>query len=251
MLKQPELGERITELRKTSGLTQEELVERCNISVRTLQRIESGKVNPRPYTIRIILSTLDLDENLLTENRITIINNAKPDKKHGLIKTDRVVVRTSVLLITVALLIASKPFMSHKTDGRSEIEGYWEFAGNYYGDYFIENGSTRYLKFDDDSNFISFNRDGSLYNSGKYFLNKDHTFTTRHFNMGGNLGNSANLYNYKIKNDTLRFYGYYLKSYGNNNYKSEFLDEVWIRKHNWAEISQNFKRKNNKNFAFK
>ncbi|MGM0473729.1 MAG: helix-turn-helix domain-containing protein [Bacteroidota bacterium] len=37
---QPELGKRIAELRKARGLTQEELVEKCNLSVRTLQRIE-------------------------------------------------------------------------------------------------------------------------------------------------------------------------------------------------------------------
>lgn len=41
-MKQPELGKYIAGLRETKGLTQEELVSRCNISVRTLQRIESG-----------------------------------------------------------------------------------------------------------------------------------------------------------------------------------------------------------------
>lgn len=38
-MKQPELGKRISELRKEKGLTQEELVEKCNINVRTIQRI--------------------------------------------------------------------------------------------------------------------------------------------------------------------------------------------------------------------
>ena len=53
-MKQPELGLKILELRKNKGLTQEELVEKCNISVRTLQRIESGDVNPRNFTIKTI-----------------------------------------------------------------------------------------------------------------------------------------------------------------------------------------------------
>ncbi|MGB3180973.1 MAG: helix-turn-helix transcriptional regulator [Cyclobacteriaceae bacterium] len=63
-MKQPELGRKIAELRKTHGLTQEDLVEKCNISVRTIQRIESGEVTPRSYTIKTILSALDseLDE---------------------------------------------------------------------------------------------------------------------------------------------------------------------------------------------
>jgi transcriptional regulator with XRE-family HTH domain len=61
VMKQPELGRRILELRKAKGLTQEELVEKCNISVRTLQRIEVGEVTPRSYTIKTILAALDYD----------------------------------------------------------------------------------------------------------------------------------------------------------------------------------------------
>lgn len=60
-MKQPELGKYIAGLRETKGLTQEELVSKCNISVRTLQRIESGKVVPRSYTLRLIATTLDCD----------------------------------------------------------------------------------------------------------------------------------------------------------------------------------------------
>lgn len=58
-MKQPELGKKIAELRKAKGLTQEELVEKCNINVRTLQRIESGEATPRSYTIKIIFAALD------------------------------------------------------------------------------------------------------------------------------------------------------------------------------------------------
>jgi len=58
-MKQPELGKKIADLRKAQGLTQEELVDRCNLSVRTLQRIESGEVIPRSHTIRVIFAALD------------------------------------------------------------------------------------------------------------------------------------------------------------------------------------------------
>jgi len=58
---QPELGKKIAELRKAKGFTQEELVEKCNLSVRTLQRIESGEVVPRNYTIRLIFTALDFN----------------------------------------------------------------------------------------------------------------------------------------------------------------------------------------------
>lgn len=60
-MNQPDLGKKIAELRKAKGFTQEELVEKCNLSVRTLQRIESGEVSPRSYTLKVIFAALDYD----------------------------------------------------------------------------------------------------------------------------------------------------------------------------------------------
>ncbi|WP_206430283.1 helix-turn-helix domain-containing protein [Flavobacterium ustbae] len=66
MIQQPELGKKIADYRKSKGFTQEELVEKCNLSVRTLQRIEAGEVTPRSYTVRLIFEVLELDfENSL------------------------------------------------------------------------------------------------------------------------------------------------------------------------------------------
>jgi len=64
-MKQPDLGKKIAFLRKEKGLTQEELVDKCNINVRTIQRIESGEVTPRPLTLRLILEALDYDFEML------------------------------------------------------------------------------------------------------------------------------------------------------------------------------------------
>lgn len=58
-MKQPQLGKKISELRKAKGLTQEELVEKCNLNVRTIQRIEAGEVTPRSYTVRALFEALD------------------------------------------------------------------------------------------------------------------------------------------------------------------------------------------------
>lgn len=63
IMNQPDLGKKIAELRKAKGLTQEELVEKCNLNVRTLQRIESGEVTPRSYTIKAIFTALDYNGN--------------------------------------------------------------------------------------------------------------------------------------------------------------------------------------------
>ena len=60
-MKQPDLGKKISELRKQKGFTQEELVEKCNINVRTIQRIEAGDVTPRSFTVKTILEALGIN----------------------------------------------------------------------------------------------------------------------------------------------------------------------------------------------
>jgi len=66
-MNQHEIGNKILELRKAKGLTQEELAIRCGVNVRTVQRIESGKVSPRIATLKLIGAELDyeipFDEN--------------------------------------------------------------------------------------------------------------------------------------------------------------------------------------------
>jgi transcriptional regulator with XRE-family HTH domain len=75
-MQQPDLGKKIAKLRKARGLTQEELVEKCNINVRTLQRIEAGEVTPRSYTIKLIFAALDQE-----------VYNSLPGTVNGLSKT--------------------------------------------------------------------------------------------------------------------------------------------------------------------
>ncbi|MCF8229749.1 MAG: helix-turn-helix domain-containing protein [Bacteroidales bacterium] len=41
------IGLRITEIRKLKGFTQEEMAEKTVLSLRTIQRIEKGEVDPR------------------------------------------------------------------------------------------------------------------------------------------------------------------------------------------------------------
>ncbi|WP_207508273.1 helix-turn-helix domain-containing protein [Telluribacter humicola] len=53
------LANRISSLRKSRGLSQEELAERSSISLRTLQRIESGTTQPRGHTLRLLAESLD------------------------------------------------------------------------------------------------------------------------------------------------------------------------------------------------
>ena len=58
-------GQLIKELRLKKGITQEELAARTDISVRTIQRIESGDVDPRAFTLQSIAAALEVDYEVL------------------------------------------------------------------------------------------------------------------------------------------------------------------------------------------
>ena len=58
-------GTLIKQLRLKKGITQEELASKTDISVRTIQRIESGEVDPRAYTLQAIAAALDVEFEML------------------------------------------------------------------------------------------------------------------------------------------------------------------------------------------
>ena len=63
-MKNSDTGTKISDLRKAKGLTQQQLAELCDVDVRTLQRIEGGKVQPRAYTVNLIFDVLSKEEPL-------------------------------------------------------------------------------------------------------------------------------------------------------------------------------------------
>ena len=60
-MNQPQLGLKVAELRQQKALTQERLAELCEVSPRTIQRIESGEVDPRAYTLHCLGEALEFD----------------------------------------------------------------------------------------------------------------------------------------------------------------------------------------------
>jgi uncharacterized Tic20 family protein len=60
-MKQPDLGKKVVELRKEKGFTQEHLAEVCEVTPRTIQRIESGEVEPRAFTRNSLSNVLEFD----------------------------------------------------------------------------------------------------------------------------------------------------------------------------------------------
>ncbi len=115
-------GKKLIEVRKAKGLTQEQVAEKCKITVRTIQRIESGIVNPRAFTIKIISDALGFDyfetshidhsidtvnQNSHLEKRTTVwwikdlFNlKTKPMKKVSIITTSLFLVGLALFAIT-------------------------------------------------------------------------------------------------------------------------------------------------------
>lgn len=55
------LAKKISETRKAKGLTQEELADKAKLSLRTIQRIESSKNEPRGTTLNLICEVLEIN----------------------------------------------------------------------------------------------------------------------------------------------------------------------------------------------
>ena len=62
---------KLKQIREQQKITQEELAEKSGISVRTIQRIESGSA-PRGHTLKTLSGALDISENELLNNESTI-----------------------------------------------------------------------------------------------------------------------------------------------------------------------------------
>lgn len=145
-MKQPELGRKIAELRKAQGLTQDELVEKCNLSVRTLQRIESGDVMPRSYTIKIIFSALgyiDLSNGLPDELRKEFNNHEQSGQTNknqiGLINLKTYSMNKSAvlffLLVTTCIVILFLGLSSNSFNkvSKDDLIGTWQICNRSTG----------------------------------------------------------------------------------------------------------------------
>lgn len=80
---------RLKALREQQNLTQEELSEKSGISVRTIQRIETGK-EPKGFTLRSLAKGLEIGENELLykefeKEKVKIIEDKKEPKEVVLI----------------------------------------------------------------------------------------------------------------------------------------------------------------------
>ena len=117
------LGEHIKALRLAKNWTQAELANRCGLTLRTIQRIESNSVKPSLYSLKKLSEALetDLSESMteFTETNVQTSNSVKPMDK-VIYPIANLLRRNSFLAITVAGIFITyftwnqieKPFLS-------------------------------------------------------------------------------------------------------------------------------------------
>ncbi|SHN31920.1 helix-turn-helix domain-containing protein [Mucilaginibacter sp. OK098] len=76
------LSQKIFAARNKKGITQEELAGLMKVSVRTIQRIESGESSPRKYTLKAVAEALDLS---FEELSLEPADDDREETKHFLI----------------------------------------------------------------------------------------------------------------------------------------------------------------------
>ncbi|MEM1134308.1 MAG: helix-turn-helix transcriptional regulator [Bacteroidota bacterium] len=106
-MKQPGFGKKVAQKRKAKKLTQYELAKACGVNVRTIQRIESGGVTPRSYTVRVISKALD-NQFIIDEKNASRFNQFFNQAHHAIselfnFKTN--VMRKSMILTGLLMAI--------------------------------------------------------------------------------------------------------------------------------------------------
>lgn len=71
------VGYRISETRKGKGLTQEELAEQAQLSLRTVQRIENSESEPRGKTLSLLCNALNLNVEEFQGNETNTLEKKK------------------------------------------------------------------------------------------------------------------------------------------------------------------------------
>jgi transcriptional regulator with XRE-family HTH domain len=106
-----EFGRKLLQIRESKGFTQDELSDRCNISVRTIQRIEASQVKPRYHTIKVLSDVLDYDFLRIVEpqNRFRFISWIGKSDKLTTKKMKKIaIIPTTILLLAVTSFLLAQ-----------------------------------------------------------------------------------------------------------------------------------------------
>lgn len=246
-MNQPELGKKIADLRKAKGLTQDELVEKCNISVRTLQRIESGEVMPRNYTVKLIFTALDYEGETLTEEKnktsvgFTSVISQRLEQFYGYLldllnlKKETMKKLSILSLLTIVGLCFVFTSRSQAQDNK-QLAGTWKLEKAIYnGSDFTWQGES-FKKLSADGTFENYqimNGQKRTRETGN-FTTADGAFYLEIFRKksDGKESNDVAVYRYALKGDELTIFGnLYLPMDASGN-----LLQKWVIKETWKRV---------------
>ncbi len=97
--------------RLSKGFTQQELADSTGISLRSIQRIESGEVYPRSFTLKALCEKLDLDFNALDTKNVATNSMSKIEPAREINRSQKTVL-SSVIAIVFSLLVVAFIFQS-------------------------------------------------------------------------------------------------------------------------------------------
>jgi transcriptional regulator with XRE-family HTH domain len=103
------IGKQISDERKNQGLTQAELADRCRLNIRTIQRIESGEVHPRSYTVRIINEVLGTRFELNDNHAVNDEEQKELRKIYHKRRRFRIITAISAIALLILVTILAFP----------------------------------------------------------------------------------------------------------------------------------------------
>lgn len=115
-MQQPDLGKRLTALRKEKNLTQEELVEVSHVSVRTIQRIEAGEVLPRVSTVKILLTAMGKSHEQFFNPKEDVMQNQPTPQFNRSPLLISVIAGTIYLIVEIILSAMDFAWLTKKSD---------------------------------------------------------------------------------------------------------------------------------------
>lgn len=137
-----------------------------------------------------------------------------------------------LLILTLTFVVTS----SGNSVKKNPIYGTWKItSGKHNGIAAPQVIMDRTQSFKSDNTFqsVTYTTGGrhNLSNWGNFYLISDSTMVTYHKDQTGKLDNVANTYNFHVRNDSLHFYGFYLRQMPANPslLAKVFIDEWWIR----------------------
>lgn len=98
------LHEKLAELRKTSGLSQDELAERLGVSRQSISRWETGQAEPSPENLRAMCTLYRVSADYLLMDGTTLPEEGASPEEYRALRTYRA---RRVLWVVAAIILAA------------------------------------------------------------------------------------------------------------------------------------------------